>query len=57
MEVYTGGQVYRYRVNRTRSVESTDISVISPTSSLVLKLVCGYPSVIDTYRIVVIAEM
>lgn len=57
VEVYTASQVYRYRVIQTRIVEPTDVSVMYPTSSPVLTLISCYPYGVDTYRIVVIAEL
>jgi sortase A len=55
--VYAGDQLYRYRVRATRIVEPDDVSVMYPTSSPVLTLLTCYPYMIDSHRLVVIAEL
>ena len=55
--VYAGDQPYRYRVRATRIVEPDDVSVMYPTSSPVLTLLTCYPYMIDSHRLVVIAEL
>ena len=55
--VYAGDQPHRYRVRATRIVEPDDVSVMYPTSSPVLTLLTCYPYMIDSHRLVVIAEL
>jgi sortase A len=55
--VYAGQQSYRYIVRATRIVEPDDVSVMYPTSSPVLTLLTCYPYMIDSHRLVVIAEL
>jgi sortase A len=54
---YAGQQVYRYIVRATRIVEPDDVSVMYPTSSPVLTLLTCYPYMVDSHRLVVIAEL
>jgi sortase A len=55
--VYAGEQPYRYRVRATRVVEPDDVSVMYPTSTPILTLLTCYPYMIDSHRLVVIAEL
>jgi len=55
--VHTQSRVYRYRVQQTRIIADTDVSVMAPTSSPVLTLISCYPYGLDTHRIVVIAVL
>jgi sortase A len=55
--VYAGKQAHRYTVRATRIVEPDDISVMAPTSTPVLTLLTCYPYMIDSHRLVVIAEL
>ncbi len=55
--VYTEAQRYRYRVQETRIVQPTEVSVMAPTSSPVLTLISCYPYRVNTHRIVVIATL
>jgi sortase A len=55
--VYTGSQTFNYLVRAKRIVEPTDVSVMAPTSRPVLTLITCYPYLIDTHRLVVIAEL
>jgi sortase A len=54
---HAGQQVYRYIVRATRIVEPDDVSVMYPTSSPVLTLLTCYPYMVDSHRLVVIAEL
>jgi sortase A len=54
---YAGQQSYRYIVRATRIVEPDDVSVMYPTSTPVLTLLTCYPYMIDSHRLVVIAEL
>jgi sortase A len=55
--VHAGQQTYRYIVRATRIVEPDDVSVMYPTSTPVLTLLTCYPYMIDSHRLVVIAEL
>ena len=55
--VYAGEQPYYYIVRATRIVEPDDVSVMYPTSTPVLTLLTCYPYMVDSHRLVVIAEL
>lgn len=55
--IYAGEVPFRYVVKAIRIVEPTDVSVMGPTSNAVATLITCYPYMIDTQRIVVIAEL
>ena len=55
--VYAGVQPYHYRVKAKRIVEPTDVSVMAPTSEPSLTLITCYPYLVDTHRLVVIAQL
>lgn len=55
--VYGGQQPYRYVVRATRIVDPDDVSVMYPTSTPVLTLLTCYPYMIDSHRVIVIAEL
>ena len=55
--VYAGERAYRYVVKAKRIVEPTDTSVMAQTASPILTLMTCYPFMIDTHRMVVIAEL
>jgi len=55
--VYAGQQSFRYVVRATRIVEPDDLSVMEPTSTPVLTLLTCYPYMIDSHRLIVIAEL
>lgn len=55
--VYAGDVVFRYIVKAKRIVEPDDVSVMAPTSTPVLTLITCHPYMIDTHRLVVIAEL
>ncbi len=55
--VYSGSQAFDYVVKAKRVVEPSDVSVMSPTSQPVLTLITCYPYLIDTHRLVVIAQL
>jgi sortase A len=55
--VYAGDRSYRYLVRATRIVEPDDVSVLYPTSTPILTLLTCYPYMVDTHRLVVIAEL
>lgn len=55
--VYSGTESFEYTVRDTRIVEPDDVSVLQATQGPTLTLVSCYPYLIDTLRIVVIAEL
>ncbi len=55
--VYGGAQPFHYRVKAKRIVNPDDVSVMYPTSTPVLTLMTCYPYLVDTHRLVVIAEL
>ena len=55
--VYAGQQSFRYVVRATRIVEPDDLGVMEPTSTPVLTLLTCYPYMIDSHRLIVIAEL
>ena len=55
--LYAGDTPYHYVVKAKRIVEPTDVSVMAPTASPILTLMTCYPYMIDTHRIIVIAEL
>jgi len=55
--VYAGERSYRYFVRATRIVEPDDVSVMYPTSTSILTLLTCYPYMVDSHRLVVIAEL
>jgi len=54
---YTGVQPYRYVVKAKRIVEPTEVSVMYPTTNPVLTLITCHPYLVDTHRLVVVAEL
>jgi sortase A len=55
--VYTGSQTYEYKIKAKRVVEPSDVSVMGPASRPVLTLITCYPYLVDTHRLIVIAEL
>lgn len=55
--VYADEQPYRYIVTAKQIVEPTEVSVLAPTTKPVVTLISCYPYMVDTHRIVVIAEL
>lgn len=55
--VYTGVQPYRYVVKAKRIVEPTEVSVMYPTTKPALTLITCHPYMVDTHRLVVVAEL
>ena len=55
--VYAGEQPYRYVVTAKQIVEPTEVSVLAPTTKPVVTLISCYPYMVDTHRIVVVAEL
>ncbi len=55
--VYAGELPYRYIVTAKQIVEPTEVSVLAPTTKPVATLISCYPYMVDSHRIVVIAEL
>lgn len=55
--VYAGEQPYRYFVTAKQIVEPSGVGVLAPTTKPVATLISCYPYMVDTHRIVVIAEL
>jgi sortase A len=55
--VYAGEQPYRYIVKAKQIVEPTEVSAMAPTTKPVATLISCYPYMVDSHRIVVIAEL
>jgi sortase A len=55
--VYSGSQSFEYVVKAKRVVEPSDVSVMAQTSQPTLTLITCYPYLIDTHRLVVIAQL
>jgi sortase A len=55
--VYAGEQPYRYVVRAKQVVEPTEVSVLAPTTKPVATLISCYPYMVDTHRVVVVAEL
>lgn len=55
--VYAGETPYRYLVREKRIVQPDEVSVMEPTTKAAMTLITCYPYLIDTHRLVVIAEL
>ncbi len=55
--IYAGEQPYRYVVTAKQIVEPTSVEVLAPTTKPVATLISCYPYMVDTHRIVVVAEL
>jgi sortase A len=55
--VYAGAQPYHYVITAKQIVEPTAVHVMAPTTRPVATLISCYPYMVDTHRIVVIAEL
>ena len=55
--IYAAEQPYRYVVTAKQIVEPTDVHVLAQTTRPVATLISCYPYMVDTHRIVVIAEL
>ena len=55
--VYAEEQPYRYVVTAKQIVEPTEVGVLAPTTKPVATLISCYPYMVDTHRIVVVAEL
>jgi len=55
--VFTQERSYRYVVKENRIVEPTEIGVLASSQEPILTLITCYPYMVDTYRVVVIAEL
>jgi sortase A len=55
--IYAGEQPYRYMVKAKQIVEPTEVRVLAPTTKPVTTLISCYPYMVDSHRVVVIAEL
>jgi len=55
--VYAGDQPYRYLITAKQIVEPTEVRVLAPTTKPVATLITCYPYMVDTHRVVVVAEL
>ena len=55
--IQTRSQTFNYIVKAKRVVEPNDVSVMAPTSKPMLTLITCYPYLVDTHRLVVIAQL
>jgi sortase A len=55
--VYASEQPHRYIVRAKQIVEPTEVGVLAPTTKPVATLISCYPYMVDTHRIVVVAEL
>jgi sortase A len=55
--IYAGAQPYRYIVKAKQIVEPAEVSVMASTTKPVVTLISCYPYMVDSHRIVVIAEL
>ncbi len=55
--VYAGEQPYRYLVRAKQIVEPTEVSVLAATTKPVATLITCYPYMVDTHRVVIVAEL
>lgn len=55
--VFTQERSHRYVVKETRIVEHTEIGVLESTREPILTLITCYPYMVDTHRVVVLAEL
>jgi len=55
--VFTPERSHRYVVNRVLIVEPTEVEVLESTQEPTLTLITCYPYMVDTHRVVVIAEL
>lgn len=55
--VYAGDTPYRYVIVAKRIVEPSEVSLLEPTPNATVTLITCYPYLIDTHRLVVIAEL
>jgi sortase A len=55
--IYAGEQPFRYLVTAKQIVEPTEVRVLATTTKPVATLITCYPYMVDTHRVVVIAEL
>jgi sortase A len=55
--VYAGDRPYRYIVRAKQIVDEDQVSVLASTTKPVTTLISCYPYMVDTHRIVVVAEL
>jgi sortase A len=57
VRVYTDETAFRYVVNKVEIVEPTRVEVMGPTDYPILTLITCYPYLLDTHRVVVVADL
>jgi sortase A len=57
VQVYAGGRIFKYQVRAKRIVKPDDLSVLAPTRESVVTLITCHPYLVDTHRLVVIAQL
>jgi len=55
--IFTQERSHRYVVRETRIVEPTEIGVMAPSQEPILTMITCYPYMVDTHRVVVVAEL
>lgn len=55
--IYAGEERFRYTVKERRIIEPTEVDVMLPTTEPVATLQTCYPYLVDTHRLVVVAEL
>ena len=55
--VYTDEVAFRYVVNRVEIVAPTKVDVMDPTDHAVLTMITCYPYLLDTHRVVAVADL
>ncbi len=55
--IYAGEEKFRYVVTEKRIIEPTEVEVMLPTTEPVATLQTCYPYLVDTHRLVIIAEL
>ena len=56
VEIYAEDIVFRYQVRSVDIVAPTKIEVMAPTTEPILTLITCYPYMLDTHRVVVVAD-
>ena len=55
--VHTDAGAYRYVVHTVKIVEPTRVDVMEPTEHAALTMITCYPYLLDTHRVVVVADL
>ncbi len=57
VRIYTDDATFRYIVNTVEIVEPTRVEVMDPTDYPILTMITCYPYLLDTHRVVVVADL